>query len=54
MTSTVCSGGALADKLLHTVVIYLGIALAMRLTGKRDLPSSTGLLGLAVLLTVNW
>jgi uncharacterized membrane protein YcaP (DUF421 family) len=30
-------GVPLADKLLRTVVIYLGIALALRLAGKRDL-----------------
>lgn len=30
-------GVPLADKLLRTVVIYLGIAIALRLAGKRDL-----------------
>jgi uncharacterized membrane protein YcaP (DUF421 family) len=30
-------GVPLADKLLRTVVVYLGIALALRLAGKRDL-----------------
>ena len=30
-------GVPVADKLLRTVVVYLGIALALRLAGKRDL-----------------
>jgi uncharacterized membrane protein YcaP (DUF421 family) len=30
-------GVPFADKLLRTVVVYLGIALALRLAGKRDL-----------------
>ena len=35
------SGVPLADKLLRTVVVYLGIALALRLAGSATWPSST-------------